>query len=60
MQSSSRRAGIIRGASVRKGSSSRQKLKNVLMRTPRTPAGLFPEVYTGIDSTDPAVNGTLK
>ncbi|MCR5502487.1 MAG: histidine phosphatase family protein [Lachnospiraceae bacterium] len=23
-------------------------------------AGLFPEVYTGIDSTDPAVNGTLK
>ena len=27
---------------------------------PRSTAGLFPEVYTGIDSTDPAVNGTLK
>ena len=26
----------------------------------RSTAGLFPEVYTGIDSTDPAVNGTLK
>ena len=25
----------------------------------RSTAGLFPEVYTGIDSTDPAVNGTL-
>lgn len=24
----------------------------------RSTAGLFPEVYTGIDSTDPAVNGT--
>ena len=23
-------------------------------------AGLFPECYTGIDSTDPAVNGTLE
>jgi probable phosphoglycerate mutase len=27
---------------------------------PRSTAGLFPECYTGIDSTDPAVNGTLK
>ena len=27
---------------------------------PRSTAGLFPEVYTGIDSTDPAVNGTMK
>ena len=26
---------------------------------PRSTAGLFPECYTGIDSTDPAVNGTL-
>ena len=26
----------------------------------RSTAGLFPECYTGIDSTDPAVNGTLK
>ena len=26
----------------------------------RSTAGLFPEVYTGIDSTDPAVNGTKK
>ena len=26
----------------------------------RSTAGLFPEVYTGIDSTDPAVNGTTK
>ena len=26
----------------------------------RSTAGLFPEVYTGIDSTDPALNGTLK
>ena len=26
----------------------------------RSTAGLFPEVYTGIDSTDPAVNGTRK
>lgn len=26
----------------------------------RSTAGLFPEVYTGIDSTDPAVNGTMK
>ena len=26
----------------------------------RSTAGLFPEVYTGIDSTDPAVNGTLR
>lgn len=26
----------------------------------RSTAGLFPEVYTGIDSTDPAINGTLK
>ena len=26
----------------------------------RSTAGLFPEVYTGIDSTDPAKNGTLK
>ena len=25
----------------------------------RSTAGLFPECYTGIDSTDPAVNGTL-
>ena len=25
---------------------------------PRSTAGLFPEVYTGIDSTDPDVNGT--
>ncbi|MCR5296518.1 MAG: histidine phosphatase family protein [Clostridiales bacterium] len=25
---------------------------------PRSTAGLFPECYTGIDSTDPAVNGT--
>lgn len=26
----------------------------------RSTAGLFPECWTGIDSTDPAVNGTLK
>jgi len=26
----------------------------------RSTAGLFPECYTGIDSTDPAVNGTRK
>ncbi len=26
----------------------------------RSTAGLFPEVFTGIDSTDPAVNGTMK
>ena len=26
----------------------------------RSTAGLYPEIYTGIDSTDPAVNGTLK
>ena len=26
----------------------------------RSTAGLFPETYTGIDSTDPAVNGTAK
>lgn len=26
----------------------------------KSTAGLFPEVYTGIDSTDPAVNGTMK
>ncbi len=26
----------------------------------RSTAGLFPEVYTGIDSTDPAKNGTMK
>ncbi len=26
----------------------------------RSTAGLFPECYTGIDSTDPAVNGTLE
>lgn len=26
----------------------------------RSTAGLFPEVYTGIDSTDPAENGTMK
>ena len=26
----------------------------------RSTAGLFPEVYTGIDSTDPALNGTLR
>ena len=26
----------------------------------RSTAGLFPECYTGIDSTDPAINGTLK
>lgn len=26
----------------------------------RSTAGLFPECFTGIDSTDPAVNGTLK
>lgn len=26
----------------------------------RSTAGLFPETYTGIDSTDPAVNGTLN
>ena len=26
----------------------------------RSTAGLFPEVYTGIDSTDPAVNGTMN
>lgn len=26
----------------------------------RSTAGLFPEIYTGIDSTDPAVNGTMK
>ena len=26
----------------------------------RSTAGLFPEVYTGIDSTDPATNGTLS
>ena len=25
----------------------------------RSTAGLFPECFTGIDSTDPAVNGTL-
>ena len=25
----------------------------------RSTAGLFPECWTGIDSTDPAVNGTL-
>ena len=26
----------------------------------RSTAGLFPECYTGIDSTDPAINGTLR
>ncbi len=26
----------------------------------RSTAGLFPEMYTGIDSTDPAINGTMK
>ena len=26
----------------------------------RSTAGLFPEVYTGLDSTNPAKNGTLK
>jgi probable phosphoglycerate mutase len=25
----------------------------------RSTAGLYPECFTGIDSTDPAVNGTL-